>query len=160
MRSWRTGRGARLRSLPVPAAVFVLPGLALAALFGLAVPVALVEGLGVRRALRGHRLARADYVHVLGGMATLALVVLLTQAVLFFVLREFAENTRVVAATLASLVSRRCSSSGAALLYVDQEARLGSCRDRREERDADVPDAHDADREGGPDAPREPRPTA
>ncbi|HSI97091.1 MAG TPA: hypothetical protein VK926_01915, partial [Gaiellaceae bacterium] len=52
---------------------YVLPGLAYLALVGLAVPAALVEGLGVRAALaRGIRLARADYVHVLGSLATLA----------------------------------------------------------------------------------------
>ena len=146
---------------PFLTAVYVLPGLAWLALLGLAVPAALAEELGIRRAIaRGMELARADYVHVLGGIATLALVVFLTQAVLFFVLREFAENTRVVAATLASLVVSPLLFLGGALLYVDQEARLRSRPDRRKERDADVPDAHDADREGDPDAPREPRPTA
>jgi hypothetical protein len=112
---------------PFLAAAFVLPGLAWLALFGLSVPAALVEGLGIRAALtRGLRLARADFVHVLGGLATLALVVFLTQAALFFVLREFAENTRIVAATLASVVVSPVVFLGAALLYVDQEARLRS----------------------------------
>ena len=145
---------------PFLAALFVLPGLAWLALFGLAVPVALVEGLGFRASLvRGLRLARVDYVHVLGGLATLALVVFLTQAVLFFVLREYAENTRIAAAMLASLVVSPLLFLGAALLYGDQDARLGSA-DRGKERDAHVPDADDADREGSPDPPREPRPTA
>ncbi|CAN5315504.1 hypothetical protein BH20ACT13_BH20ACT13_02260 [soil metagenome] len=146
---------------PFLAALFILPGLLWLSLFGLAVPAALVEGLGVRAALlRGLRLARVDFVHVLGGLATLALVVFLTQATLFFVLREFAENTRIAAATLASIVVSPLVFLGAALLYVDQEARLRLRDERREERDADVPDAHHADRKGNPDAAREPRPSA
>jgi hypothetical protein len=144
---------------PFLTAFFILPGLVWLSLLGLAVPAALVEGLGVRASFaRGVRLARADFVHVLGGLATLAIVVLLTQAGLFFVLREFAENTRLVAATLASIVVSPLVFLGAAVLYVDQEARLRSRGERREERHADVPDADHADREGDPDAARQPRP--
>jgi hypothetical protein len=115
--------------LPFPflATVFVLPGLVWLALFGLAVPASLVEGLGVRAAVvRGLRLARADFVHVLGGLATLALVVFITQAALYFVLREYAENTQRAAAVLASLVVSPLLFLGSALLYVDQDARLRS----------------------------------
>ena len=112
---------------PLLTAVYVLPGLVWLALFGLAVPAAFVEGLGLRTALvRGYRLARADFVHVLGGLATLALVVFLTQFSLYFVLREYAENTRLAAAALASLVVSPVVFLGAAILYGDQEARLGS----------------------------------
>jgi hypothetical protein len=139
---------------------FVLPGLLWLALFGLAVPVAVVEGLGFRAALaRGLELSRTDFVHVLGGLATLALVVLLTQAGLYFVLREYAENTQRAAGALASLVVSPIVFLGAALLYTDQEARLRS-RARGKERDADIPHAHDADREGRPDAARKPGPAA
>jgi hypothetical protein len=115
--------------LPFPflAAFFVLPGLVWLALFGLSVPAAVVEDLGPRAALvRGLRLARADFVHTLGGLATLALVVFLTQAGLYFVLREYAENTQRAAAALASLVVSPLVFVGAALLYTDQEARLRS----------------------------------
>jgi hypothetical protein len=101
-----------------------------------------------------------DFVHVLGGLATLALIVLLTQAVLYFVLREYAENTQRAAAALASLVVSPLLFLGGALLYVDQEARLRSRLDHGKERDADVPDADEADREGRPDTPREPGPPA
>ncbi|HYA09670.1 MAG TPA: hypothetical protein VEG24_08755, partial [Gaiellaceae bacterium] len=60
---------------PVLVRLYVLPGIALFALFGLGVPAALVEGLGVRDALRrGLRLGRADVIHAIGGLATLALV--------------------------------------------------------------------------------------
>ena len=122
--------------LPVPvlAAIYILPGLAWLALFGLAVPAALVENLGVRAALgRGIRLARADYIHVLGGLATLALVLIISQFTLYFVLREYAENTRLIAAALAALVVSPLVFLGSALLYVDQEARLRLREDRREE---------------------------
>jgi hypothetical protein len=145
---------------PVPflATAFVLPGLAWLALFGLAVPVALVERVGLRASLRRSlRLARADFVHVLGGLATLGLVGLLTQATLFFVLREYAESTQHAAAILATLVVSPVLFLGGALLYDDQEARLRSREERREERDADLPDADDPDRKGSSDAAREPR---
>lgn len=119
---------------PVLVTIFVLPGLAWLALLGLAVPVALVERLGARASLvRGYRLARADFVHVLGGLATLALVVVISQFSLYFVLREFAENTRLVAAALASLVVSPLVFLGSAILYVDQEARLDSRGDRPKE---------------------------
>jgi hypothetical protein len=122
--------------LPVPifVAVFVLPGLVWLSLLGLAVPAILVEGLGVRAAFRrGLALARADFVHVLGGLATLALVVIISQFSLYFVLREYADNTRMIAAALASLVVSPVVFLGSALLYVDQEARLRSREERREE---------------------------
>lgn len=115
--------------LPFPflVAIYVLPGLAYLALVGLAVPAALVEHLGLRAAIaRGVRLARADYVHVLGGLSTLALVVFLTQIGLFFLLREYAENTHRAAATIASLVVSPVVLFGSAVLYVDQAARLRS----------------------------------
>ena len=119
---------------PVLVTIFVLPGLAWLALLGLSVPAALVERLGARAALvRGYRLARADFVHVLGGLATLALVVVISQFSLYFVLREFAENTRLAAAALASLVVSPLVFIGSAILYVDQEARLGSRGDRPKE---------------------------
>jgi len=113
--------------LPVPlfVAIFILPGLVWLSLFGLAVPAVLVEGHGIRAALRrGMQLARADFVHVLGGLSTLALVVIISQFSLYFVLREYADNTRMIAAALAALVVSPVVFLGSALLYVDQEARL------------------------------------
>ena len=119
---------------PVLVTIFVLPGLAWLALLGLAVPATLVERLGARAALvRGYRLARADFIHVLGGLATLALVVVISQFSLYFVLREFAENTRLAAAALASLVVSPLVFLGSAILYVDQKARLDSLGDRPKE---------------------------
>ena len=122
--------------LPVPLLVtlFVLPGLVWLSLVGLAVPAVLVERLPVRAALRrGVALARVDFVHVLGGLATLALVVIISQFSLYFVLREYADNTRMIADALAALVVSPVVFLGSALLYVDQEARLGSREERREE---------------------------
>ena len=119
--------------VPVPllVAVFVLPGLIWLSLFGLAVPALLVEDIGVKAAFaRGLALARVDFAHVLGGLATLALVVLISQFSLYFVLREYADNTRLIAAALASLVVSPVVFLGSALLYVDQEARLVSRGDR------------------------------
>jgi hypothetical protein len=113
--------------LPVPllVAIFILPALVWLSLLGLAVPAVLVEGLGIRAALgRGLQLAKADFAHVLGGLATLALVVIISQFSLYFVLREYADNTRMIAAALAALVVSPVVFLGSALLYVDQEARL------------------------------------
>jgi hypothetical protein len=144
--------------LPVPllVAIFIIPGLVWLSLLGLSVPAVLVEGLGVRAALRrGLQLAKADFAHVLGGLATLALVVIISQFSLYFVLREYADNTRMIAAALAALVVSPVVFLGSALLYVDQEARLRSRGERRKESDADVPDADHVDREGRADPARQ-----
>jgi hypothetical protein len=122
--------------LPVPVlvAIFILPGVVWLALFGLAVPAVLVEELGIGAAFRrGLQLAGADFVHVLGGLATLALVVIISQFSLYFVLREYADNTRMIAAALASLMVSPVVFLGSAILYVDQEARLRSRDDPRKE---------------------------
>jgi hypothetical protein len=111
---------------PVLASAFVLPGLAWLALVGLAVPAALVEGRGFKAALRrGIELARADYVHALGSLATLAITAFLTQGVLFFLLRGSGNAATSVAAFLASLVISPLLFLGAGMLYVDQAARVG-----------------------------------
>jgi uncharacterized membrane protein len=68
-------------------------------------------------------LARADCVHELGSLITLAIVVFLTQAVLAFVLRGFGDAAVWVAYFLASIVVSPLLFIGTALLYVDQAAR-------------------------------------
>jgi hypothetical protein len=113
--------------LPFPLLVvlYVLPGLAWLALVGLAVPAALVERLGVRDALaRGFRLGRVDYVHALGGLATLAIIVAATQFLVALALQDFADNTARAAGFLAGVVVSPILFLGAALLYEDQSARL------------------------------------
>jgi hypothetical protein len=112
---------------PVPFLVlaFVLPGLAWLAAVGLAVPVLVAEDVPLRRAFaRAWQLARADYVHAFGSLTTLAIVVFLTQAVLAFVLRGFGDAAAWVAYFLASVVVSPLLFIGAALLYVDQAARV------------------------------------
>ncbi len=144
--------------VPVLVTAFILPAIAWLALVGLVVPVVLVEqrsiGSAFRRAIQ---LARADYVHALGSFATLAITVVLSQAVLFFLLRGTGQQTLRIAAFLASLVVSPVLFLGAALVYVDQAARVVDSRPRsRRKRDADLHHAHEPDRSGRPDAQVEP----
>jgi hypothetical protein len=126
------------------------------ALVGLAVPVALVEGTSPLESLRrGLALGRIDYLHAAGSLATLFILFVLTRTGLALLLASQADNTVRTAVFLADLVLAPMLFLGGALLYGDQEARLRSRAVLREERDADLPDAHDADREGRPDAARE-----
>jgi len=149
----------------VPAATlfpwFALAGVLWLALVGLAVPAAMVEDTSFTGAFRrGLELGRADYVHAAGSLATLVIVFVLTRVGLALLLESQAENTVRTAIFLADAVLAPLLFLGGALLYVDQDARLRSRGERRKERDADVLDADDADREGRPDTPRESRPTA
>ena len=117
---------------PVLFRLFVLPGLALFAFFGLAVPAAMVERLSPRAALkRGAQLGKADFVHALGSLSTLALVYFLSRTVLLLLLRGQGDATERVAGFLADLVLSPLLFLGAALLYVDQAARVGVSRERR-----------------------------
>jgi hypothetical protein len=149
---------------PVLASFFVLPGLVWLAFFGLVVPVALIESRGIGASFaRALRLARADYVHMLGGLCTLAILVILTQGVVFFLLRSFADTAGRTGGALAGIVLSPLLFLGTAILYGDQAARLGSpARQPRATRrsDADLPDADDAHREGRADAPLESGPAA
>jgi len=109
---------------PFLASVFVLPGLVWLALVGLSVPAAVAEGTGIQKSLaRGLALGRADFVHALGSLATLAILVFLTRTMLFLLLRDFGESTERAAAFLADLVVSPLLFFGAAILYVDQSAR-------------------------------------
>ena len=108
--------------------VVALPGVVLAPvcypLFGLGVPAALHERLGVRAALRrGAELARADYVHTFGSVFALGIVVALTQGLLFTLIRGGSGQTSYIAAFLAAVVVQPLLFIGGALLYVDQAAR-------------------------------------
>ena len=112
---------------PVPFLMlaFVVPGLAWLAALGLVVPVLVVEDVPLRAAFaRAWQLARADYVHALGSLVTLGIVVILTQAMLAFVLRGFGGAGVSTAFFLASIVVSPVLFVGAALLYVDQDARV------------------------------------
>jgi hypothetical protein len=144
------------------ARLWIFPGiyllvLAWLALVGLAVPAALVERRTFTDALRrGVELARADYVHALGSLATLVITIFLTGLVLFFTLRELSDQALRVAAFLALLVLAPVFVLGAAILYVDQEARVESGPRSRRKRDADLHPSVESDGAGGSDAQSEP----
>ena len=107
--------------------LFVLPAVAWLALLGLVVPVLVLEGLGVRAALRrAIQLARADYVHALGSLATLAVLFGLVKLTLVLLLRDLGDQGERAALALGDLVMSPLLFLGGALLYFDQAARVGS----------------------------------
>jgi hypothetical protein len=111
---------------------FILPGLAWLAFVGLVVPVAVIERVGFRAVFgRATELARADYVHALGSLATLVIVYVLTRLVLILLLRGSGDQTERIAIFLADLVISPLLFLGAALLYFDQAARVRSAKSRR-----------------------------
>jgi hypothetical protein len=123
-----------LAFLPVPFLynLLILPAVAWLAFFGFAVPAAVIERCGLKAAFRRSLvLARADPVHAVGGLATLAIVGLLTSFVLFFLLRGQGEATLATAAFLSVLVISPVLFLGATLLYFDQEARVRSAKPTR-----------------------------
>src|SRR4051794_10086360 len=146
--------------------LWIFPGiylvaLAWLALVGLAVPAALVERRGYADALRrGVQLARADYVHALGSLATLAITIFLTGLVIFFSLREGSGQALRIAAVLAFVVLAPLFVLGAAVLYVDQAARVESSPRTRRNSDGDVHSALQPDAAGRADAEGEPGPPA
>ena len=148
---------------PFLALLFVLPAIAWLAFVGLVVPVAVIEGTDLRESFsRAFRLARVDYVHALGGLATLILTFFLTRLVLVLLLHGAGESTTRVAVFLADLVISPVLFIGSALLYYDQAARLSSglSRSERRRRNADLHHALEADGAGNPDAELEPGPAA
>jgi hypothetical protein len=146
--------------------LWIFPGiylvaLAWLALVGLAVPAALVERRGYADALRrGVQLARADYVHALGSLATLAITIFLTGLVIFFSLREGSGQALRVAAVLALVVLAPVFVLGAAVLYVDQAARVESSPPTRRSSDADLHSSFQPDAAGRADLEGEPGPPA
>jgi hypothetical protein len=152
--------------LPFPAlrAVYLLPAIAWFAFIGLAVPAALVERLGWRAALaRGRQLGTADYVHALGSLAALVIVVGVAEQTLTVLLRTQGDTSQRIALALADLVLSPLLFLGGALLYVDQAARVGSRRSRKSRRttegrrgDADLHPPVDPDPTGRSDPQVEP----
>src|SRR3954447_9007533 len=124
--SWRAYVTALLVYLPYPIlGLYVLPAVVWFALIGLGVPAAVAEGLGIRAALRrGLQLGRADLVHAIGGLATLALVAGISRNRLEILLNKQGGQGRDIAVVLAALVLTPVLYVGAALLYVDQAARV------------------------------------
>jgi hypothetical protein len=142
--------------------LWIFPGIYLLALGWLAllvlsVPAALVERRGLADALRrGVQLARADYVHALGSLATLVITIFLTGLVLFFALREASDQAIRVAGLLAILVLAPVFMLGAAVLYLDQSARVKSGTRTRRKRNADLHPSVEPDVAGRPDPEVEP----
>jgi hypothetical protein len=117
--------------LPVPflATLLVLPAVAWLALFGLAVPAAVIEGLDLRQALsRATQLGRADYVHALGSLAAAVIVVVVSAGVLQFLLVQFGDTAAGLAAFIAVLLLTPLLLLAAGLLYFDQAARTAPAR--------------------------------
>jgi hypothetical protein len=126
VRVLRALAGGVLAFLPFPflTAFFILPGLVWLAAVGLVVPILALEQIGFWTAfLRAYKLARADFVHTLGSLATLAILVFLTQSGLFFLLRGTGDQTLDIASFVAALVVSPLLFLGSALLYFDQAAR-------------------------------------
>lgn len=169
----RPGRRALLRAFAVGVVIyipfplllrfFILPGLAWLALFGLAVPAVLYERRRFSDAFRrGFELARADYVHALGGLSALVIVYGIASSALVVLLRTQGDQAARGALFLSDLVLSPIVFLGGALLYFDQAARVvDSARPRRRRRrDADLRAAVEPDAPGRPDAEVEPRPAA
>ena len=103
---------------------FELLSVAWLALFGLVVPVAVIERTGFRETfLRARSLATADYVHALGSLATLTIVFFLSQLLLSQLLQSQGDNAQRVAVFAGDVVVSPLLLLGAALLYFDQAAR-------------------------------------
>ena len=118
---------ALLIYLPFPLlrAIYILPAVAWFALVGLAVPAAMVERLPLRAAFaRGIELGRADYVHALGSLAALVLVVGIGEITLTTLLRDMGDASARVALGLADFTLTPLLFLGGALLYTDQAARV------------------------------------
>jgi hypothetical protein len=115
--------------LPTPLIVAVLgflalPAIAYLALVGWAVPAALVEGKSFGASLRrGLQLGRADYVHALGGLATLVIVFVVVRLMLVFLIHVGGELGARSTSGLADLVLAPVIFVGSAILYLDQSAR-------------------------------------
>lgn len=111
---------------------FVILAILWLGLAGHAVPAVMAERLGVVAALRRtFALGRADYVHAAGSFAALAILFGLSRSALGLLLRSQADATVRVAIFLADVVLSPLLFLGAAIVYVDLEARIGLSRDER-----------------------------
>jgi hypothetical protein len=120
----------------VPAAfltlLFVLPAVAWLALLGLVVPVLVLERPGIEAAFRrAIQLARADFVHALGSLATLAILFGLVKLTLVLLLRDLGDAGERAALGLGDLVMSPLLFLGGALLYIDQAARVSRTSSRK-----------------------------
>jgi hypothetical protein len=114
--------------------LLLLFGVAWLAFVGLSIPVAMLErdpnqttwygniGFAVNRATD---LARAEYLHVLGVMASFVAVYLLLGPLLAVLLTGFADNGSLAATVIANGVLGPFFFLGLSLLYFEQKARAG-----------------------------------
>jgi hypothetical protein len=142
----------------IPAAAltgwFDLLAVAWLAFAGFVVPVAIAERTSFRETfVRARSLSAVDFVHALGGLAALAICYALVRLALVVLLRSQGDQAERLAGALADLVLSPLLFLGAALLYVDQRARLDS-------RNAALHPSLDPLDAGRPDAQGEPRPAA
>jgi hypothetical protein len=124
---WSAFWTALLVFLPFPILlrIYLIPGVVWFGLFGLAVPAAVAEKLGVADALRrGWQLARADLLHAVAGLVTLGLVYFVSRYALLVLIHGFGGQGQTVAAMIADLVLAPLVFVGAVLLYDDQAARV------------------------------------
>jgi hypothetical protein len=120
--------------VPVPflTRLFIFPGLIWLALLGLAVPAALYERLGIGESLaRAIQLGRADFVHALGSLAALVIVVAVSALALAALLVQFGDQTRWLASLIPLLFVSPLFFLGAAQLYFDQAARVAGPEPRK-----------------------------
>jgi hypothetical protein len=109
---------------------FALAAIAWLAVFGGVVPAVVIEGRGPGTAIRrAIEVARADLIHALAGLATLAILFGLTRLALGFLLRSQADNTVRVSIFLADTVLGPLLFVGGALLFLDLRARVGLGRE-------------------------------
>lgn len=132
--------------------------LAFFAFVALGAPAALVERRRFADAVRrGTRLARADYLHAFGSVATLVIVIFLSGLVLVLLLHGVGDQAVRAAALIALLVLAPVFLLGSALLYVDQNARVvDSFPQPRRSPNADVHPAFEPNGAGRSDAEVEP----
>jgi hypothetical protein len=107
---------------------------------GHAVPAVMAERLGPLDALRRTvQLARADYIHAAGSLATLAILFGLTRLGLGLLLASQADAAIRVAIFVADVVVSPLLFLGAGIVYVDLVARVGLDKaERRRIRDASL----------------------
>ena len=133
----RSGIAALVGTLvfvPVPflTRLFIFPGLIWLALLGLAVPAALYERLGMGESLaRAFQLGRADFVHALGSLAALVIVVAVSTLALAALLSQFGDQSRRLASLIPLLFVSPLFFLGAAQLYFDQAARVAGPEPRK-----------------------------
>lgn len=112
--------------LPVPilAQLLVLPAVLYLALVGWVVPAIVVEGKAFGGAFRrSAALARTDYVHAAGGLATLVILFVVVRLMMLFLIHVGAETGRRSTVAAADLVLAPLLFIGSVIVYIDLVAR-------------------------------------